>query len=285
MINQTLKTINTNILAATLLTLSTLAGCGDDREKATTVVSNDTIYGPAPAEINYGVAKAYPHDTNAFTEGLLVHEGKLYESTGSPSDLPQTRSLVGVVDLNTGEIDTKVELDRDKYFGEGIVILNDKLYQLTYQAKKGFVYDLNTFEKLDEFTFPSKEGWGMTTDSTHLIMSDGTSQLTYLDPETLKKAKALGVYDNNGPLKNLNELEYINGYIYANVYTTNTIVKIDPKSGQVVGKLYLTSLAQDAKTKNPASLELNGIAYDPATDKIYVTGKMWPNIYEIEFNH
>ncbi|GAB3817008.1 glutaminyl-peptide cyclotransferase [Pontibacter rugosus] len=243
-----MKTINTSIFAAILLGINTLAGCGNENEKAATQAVS-TVYGPAPAEINYAVVKAYPHDSNAFTEGLLVHEGKLYESTGSPSDLPDTKSLVGIVDLSTGNIDTKVELDRKKYFGEGIVILNNKLYQLTYVSKVGFVYDLNTFEKLQEFTIPSKEGWGMTTDSTHLIMSDGTSQLTYLDPETLQKARVVGVYDNNGPLKNLNELEYINGYIYANVYTTNTIVKIDPSSGQVVGKIYLTALAQDAAQK------------------------------------
>ncbi|GHA61066.1 glutaminyl-peptide cyclotransferase [Pontibacter akesuensis] len=282
-----MRTINTTLLAATILAMSTLAGCGNESEKAATQAAENgnSVYGPAPAEINYGVAKVYPHDTNAFTEGFLVHKGQLFESTGSPSDLPQTRSLVGIVDMNTGNIDTKVELDRDKYFGEGIVILNDKLYQLTYLAKTGFVYDLNTFEKLEEFTFPSKEGWGMTTDSTHLIMSDGTSRLTYLHPETFEKVREVGVYDNNGPVKNLNELEYINGYIYANVYTTNTIVKIDPKSGQIVGKLYLTALAQDAANKNPNALELNGIAWDAEKDKIYVTGKMWPNIYEIQFKH
>ncbi|WP_347157175.1 glutaminyl-peptide cyclotransferase [Pontibacter chitinilyticus] len=274
-------------LLLVLLAVQTLIGCSNDRHDNSNdaKTANGSVYGPAPAVINYGVTATHPHDVTSFTEGLLVHDGKLYESTGSPSDQPETRSLVGIVDLSTGKIDTKVELDKSKYFGEGIVILDGKLYQLTYTSKTGFVYDLDTFKKLREFTFPSKEGWGITTDSTYLIMSDGTSHLTYLDPATLKQVKELGVYDNNGPLNNLNELEYINGYIYANIYTTNIIVKIDPKSGQVVGKLDLTTLNQDANSKNPSSLELNGIAYDAAADKIYVTGKLWPNIYEINFKH
>lgn len=233
--------------------------------------------------INYFVTNVYPHDTTAFTEGLLVHEGQLYESTGSPSDMPQTKSLFGPVNLKTGTIDPKAVLDRNTYFGEGIAFLGGKVYQLTYQTKKGFVYDTKTFKKTGEFTFPSKEGWGLTTDGTSLIMSDGTSQLTYLNPQTFQFLKTLQVEDETGPVKNLNELEFINGSLYANVYTTPLVVRIDTASGKVTGKLNLTSIASEAKLKYPGSMEMNGIVYDPASGKVYVTGKMWPNVYQISF--
>lgn len=235
--------------------------------------------------INYAVTNAYSHDTTAFTEGLLVHDGQLYESTGSPGELPQTKSLFGPVDLKTGLINKKVELDKQKYFGEGIVFLGGKVYQLTYQTRKGFVYDATTFQKLGEFTFPSKEGWGLTTDGRALIMSDGTSNLTYLNPVNFQPLKTLEVTDENGPVSNLNELELISGALYANVYTTSHIVRIDTVTGKVSGRLDLSSLANEVNVKYPASLEMNGIAYDPASRKVYVTGKMWPIIYEITFNH
>jgi len=235
--------------------------------------------------INYAVTKVYPHDTTAFTEGFFVHDGKLFESTGATSDLPQTKSLFGLVDLKTGFITAKAELDGKKYFGEGIAFLNRKIFQLTYQTKKGFVYDAKTFEQVGEFTFPSKEGWGLTTDGLSLIMSDGTSQLTYLDPTTFQTRKTLQVTDENGPVSNLNELEFIKGFIYANVYTKSIIVKIDTSSGSVVGKLNLSSLDQEAKMKYRGAMEMNGIAFDSTAGKVFVTGKMWPNIYEISFNH
>lgn len=253
--------------------------------------NSDVQESTSPADINttpiisYALRKAYPHDTASFTEGLLIHDGKLFESTGSPGELPQTRSLVGEVDLSRGRIKEKVELDKQKYFGEGIVFFKGKLYQLTYQSKVGIVYDAASFKKLGEFTFPSREGWGMTTDGENLIMSDGTNSLTYIDPSSFQVVKRINVNDENGAVQMLNELEYIKGYIYANVYTTNNLVKIDPSSGNVVGKLDLTSLANEAKVKYPASLELNGIAYDSTTRSVYVTGKMWPNIYEISFQH
>jgi glutaminyl-peptide cyclotransferase len=235
--------------------------------------------------INYSVVNTYPHDTAAFTEGFLVHDGQLYESTGSPDNLPLTRSLAGPVDMKTGLIIKKVELDRDKYFGEGIVFLNGKLFQLTYHSKVGFVYDEKTYAQIASFPLPVKEGWGMTTDGRHLIISDGTQTITYLDPGTLQVAKTIDVADDEGPLNLINELEYINGFIYANIYTTNFIIKIDPTSGAVVGKLDLTSLSREVAIKHPGSMEMNGIAYDSVTKKIYVTGKMWPSIYEINFNH
>jgi len=239
----------------------------------------------APTVLNYTVVNAYPHDTTSYTEGFLVHDGQLFESSGSPNDMSSTRSLFGVVDLKTGKINVKAELDKKKYFGEGIVFLNGKVYQLTWQTKVGFIYDAKTFKKIGEFTFPSAEGWGMTTDGTSLIMGDGTSNIYYLDPNNFKLLKIVGVTDNNGPLANINELEYINGFIYANVYQTNYIVKIDPVSGKVLARADLSSLQKEAKLKYPDIDYLNGIAYDSASKKIYVTGKLWPNIYEIKFNN
>ena len=237
-----------------------------------------------PPLINYSVMQVLPHDTSSFTEGLLVHDGQLYESTGTePAMPPGRRSLFGVLDPHTGKIGVKAELDRNKYFGEGISFLHDKVYQLTWTTKVGFIYDAKTFSKLGEFTIPVKEGWGMTTDGASLIISDGSSNISYMDPTNFRLLKVLGVTDNNGPVSNINELELIHGYLYANQWQTNYILKIDTSSGKVVGRLDLTSLVTEARNKYPESDSLNGIAYDPITGKIYVTGKLWPNVYEIKF--
>lgn len=235
--------------------------------------------------INYSVPNYFPHDTTLYTEGFVFHDGKLYESTGSPKELPQTKSLIGTDDLTTGNFSKKVELDRTKYFGEGITFLNNKLYQLTYKSQTGFIYDATSFKKTGEFTYKNKEGWSLTTDGKNLIMTDGTSKLTYLNPDNLKPERILNVTQNGMPQDSLNELEYIKGYIYANVWQNNFIYKINPSTGQVVGKLDLGFLTKDALNKNPNSDVLNGIAYDSISDKIYVTGKLWPNIYQIDFKH
>ena len=235
--------------------------------------------------LNYALVNDYPHDTTSFTEGLLIYKGQLYESTGSPENMPQTKSLFGTVDTITGKINKKVELDRNIYFGEGITFLNDKVYQLTYQTKIGFIYDAKTFNKLGEFNIPGKEGWGMTTDSTYLIMSDGTNILYYVDPIDFKTIKTIQVENEKGSMMKINELEYINNFIYANVYETNTIIKIDPSSGKIVGLLDLVSLANEAKVRYPGSMEMNGIAYDPVSRMVYITGKMWPTLYQIRFAH
>lgn len=228
---------------------------------------------------------SYPHDITSYTEGFVFHNKELYESTGATDGLPRTRSLFGAVDLSTGKIKVKAELDRKKYFGEGIAFLNGKIYQLTYTTKVGFIYDASTFKELGQFSFPSKEGWGMTTDGKYLIMSDGTNVLTYLDPNGLQVVKKMEVSENNLMSAYLNELEFINGYIYANIYTTNTIVKIDTANGRVVAKLDLTPLAKNAQSIYAGSMQMNGIAFDPTTNKICITGKMWPKIYQIDFEH
>jgi glutamine cyclotransferase len=236
-------------------------------------------------EIYYSVVNSFPHDTTSFTEGLFMYNNLLYESTGSPDNLSETKSVFGIVDLKTGKIDVKTELDKSTYFGEGIVLLKDKIYQLTYKNQIGFIYDAKTFKKLGQFSFQNKEGWGLTTDGTYIIMSDGTNTLTYLDPATLKANKTLNIRNNGYAEDYLNELEYIKGYIYANIWGKNYIVKIDPLNGKVVGILNLLSLNSTAKNKYANALEMNGIAFDSISDKIYITGKMWPDIYQIKFPH
>jgi glutamine cyclotransferase len=236
-------------------------------------------------DIHFTIAETFPHDTLSFTEGFLFHDGVLFESTGSPDNIPYTRSVFGPVDLSTGKIDKKAELDRSTYFGEGIVFVDGKILQLTYKNQLGFIYDAKTYKRIGQFNYQNKEGWGLTTDGKNIIMSDGTSTLTYLDPMTLKVVKTLNVSENGYAADYLNELEWIKGFIYANVWTTNKIVKIDPATGKVIGKLDCISLLHEARIKYSNATELNGIAYDPASDKIYVTGKLWPSIYRIEFPH
>jgi len=267
-----------------LLALSLCSVACKDKPAATNETTVTEAETPATPKIDFVFVHEYPHDTTSFTEGLLVHEGQLFESTGATTELPQTRSLFGVVDLATGKINVKAEIDKVKYFGEGITFLDGKVFQLTYKTKIGFIYDAKTFKKLGDFTFPSQEGWGMTTDGTSLIMSDGTNTLTYLNPADQKVIKTISVKQDGFERPYLNELEYINGYIYANIWTTNKIVKINPADGKVVGELDLTSLADEARNISRGSQEMNGIAYDPVANKVYVTGKMWPKIYEIRFD-
>ncbi|MBK9689850.1 MAG: glutaminyl-peptide cyclotransferase [Saprospiraceae bacterium] len=158
-----------------------------------------------------------PHDITSFTEGLFFENGKLFEGTGSPQELSQTRSIAGPVDIKTGKIDVKVELDRTKFFGEGVCILNGKLYQLTYKNQLAFIYDATTFKSLGTFKYANAEGWGLTTDGKELIMSDGTDKLTFINPDNYNKTKELSIKANGNPVYYLNELEYVNGYIFANI--------------------------------------------------------------------
>ncbi len=268
-----------------VITALLLASCQPEKPKENNIVEPVQDDTPDIPEITYTIQNQYPHDVNSFTEGFLYNNGKLFESTGAPDNLPQAKSLFGEVDLKTGKINVKAELDKTIYFGEGIVFLNQKIYQLTYKNQTGFIYDAKTFKNIGTFKYTNREGWGLTTDGKSLIMSDGTSYISYLDPISFAVTKVLDVAENNYVVENINELEYINGYIYANVWMTNTIIKIDPNNGNVIGKLNLSNLVSDAKTKYPGSLEMNGIAYDSISDKITVTGKMWPTIYEIKFQH
>ena len=230
-------------LVAYLIAISLLgAACGNADTASGTDESASTTASslPAPATLQFNVLNVFPHDTSSFTQGLLFYKGQLMESTGGQPGINPYRSWVGKVDLKTGKADKKVFLDTT-YFGEGIAVLNDKIYQLTWSGKKGFVYDAATLKKEQEFPLKT-EGWGVTTDSTYLIVSDGSSNLYFLDPKDFSTKRVLGVTDNNGPVNNLNELEYINGHIYANKWQSNYILKIDPSNGQVIGRADLTGL-------------------------------------------
>jgi len=247
--------------------------CAPDKEKKQTA-EVDSL------RLNYAIRSMWPHDPEAFTQGLLIYKGELYESTGQFGT-----SWIGIVDINTGKADKKVVLDK-QYFGECISILNNKIFQLTWQNKIGFVYDLKTFKVLRTFRFDSfaKEGWGLTHDNVNLIMSDGTNNLHYLDTVTLEVVKSLKITDENGPVKNLNELEYIEGYVFANVWQTNLILKIDPNTSKVVGRIDLSKLANDARKASPQVDVLNGIAWHPETRSFLVTGKNWPNTYILKID-
>ena len=248
--------------------------------------SNGTTSTPGeapPAIISYTLLNAHPHDTSFYTEGLEFNDGRLFESSGGQEEETPHPSAFGILDLKTGKVSKKVELDNATFFGEGITVFKGKIYQLTWKNQKGFVYDANNFKKIKEFDYQG-DGWGLTHDSSHLIMSDGSSNLRFLDPETLKVATIVSVTDNNGPVSNINELEYIDGFIYANVWQSDHIIKIDPNSGKVVGRINLDSLVREIKIKSNTADVLNGIAYNPETKTIYVTGKLWPLIYEIKLN-
>ena len=253
--------------------------------KEETKIKTVEVEKPGIPILGYTIVATLPHDTTAFTEGLLVHESKLYESTGSPDHMPEIRSVLGIVDWKTGKLDAKIELDRKAYpFGEGMAILKNKIYQVTYKEQTGFIYDLKTFKKISQFNYANAEGWGLTTDGSNIIMSDGSNKLTFFDPE-MKPLKTLEITENGYASEGLNELEYIKGFIYANVWMTGYVVKIDPKTGNVVAKINFTPLSDDIREAQPHRVEMNGIAYDSIADKIYITGKLWPHIYQVSFPH
>ena len=233
----------------------------------------------APDPLNYTIQKTLPHDTSSFTEGLAIYKGSLYESTG---DYGKSKLLK--INLSSGKIERQIDLDK-KYFGEGIVILNDTIYQLTYKEKLVFVYTLD-FKKIKELTLTTDngQGWGMTTDGTNLIADDGSSNLYYYEPSSFKLIRKVAVTDAGALGYNLNELEYIDGYIYANQWQLPYILKIDPSNGQVVAKADLTDIWNRIQQKDSKADVLNGIAYDAATKKIYITGKRWPDLYEVQFS-
>ena len=270
---------NAYLLAAVFVFVSACNNNTKSKESAETYTPTDQ-----PLPIEFKILNVFPHDTASYTEGFLFHHGQLFESTGHTSSFPSSRSLFGPVDLKNGHIDAKVEIDKNKYFGEGIVFLKGRIYQLTDTTKIGFIYDEKTYRKLGNFYYDG-EGWGLTTNGSYIMMSNGSSTIFYRDPSSFKVVKSLGVSDNNGPVQNLNELELINGYLYANQWLTDYILKIDTTNGKVVGRLDLSRLKAEVKMKDPLSEETNGIAYDPGKNKIFVTGKRWPTIYEIQFDH
>jgi len=226
-----------------------------------------------PATYGYQIERTYPHDVSAFTEGLLYYGGFLYESTGL-----YEQSSIRKVNLETGRFETRHNLP-GQYFGEGIAVWKDRLLQLTWTSGKGFIYDLATFEPRGEFAY-SGEGWSLTSDGKRIIMSDGTPELRFLDYGNLRETGRLQVTDKGRPLKRLNELEWVKGEIFANVWHTDRIARIDPASGRVTGWIDLSGLETSAQRIDAENV-LNGIAYDAAGDRLFVTGKRWPKLFQI----
>lgn len=249
------------LLAATLSLLS----CSQEEDTFTTQAP---IY-------DYRVVRTFPHDPQAYTQGLVFDQGLLYESTGL-----RGRSSLRRVALETGEVLLSRKL-ADDFFAEGIAIVDDRIIQLTWQLRMGFVWDKESFEPISEFHFPT-EGWGLTYDGQRLIMSDGTPVLHFLDPESLVRLGRVRVTDGGKLVTRLNELEYINGEVFANVWQTDRIVRIDPTSGVVLGWIQLAGIYPGQDTSEGSLSRLNGIAYDSTVGRLFVTGKMWPNLYEIE---
>ncbi len=232
---------------------------------------------PAPATIPYTIIAQHPHDTSAYTQGLQLYNGKLYEGTGDY----ETSSL-RITDWKTGTIEKKHVMGTSKIFGEGISILENKLYQLTWENNIVYVYDVKNIEKhISTFNWPNK-GWGITNNGKELIISDGSANLYFVNPGDFKILNTLAVVSNEGPVNSLNELEFINGFIYANIYQTNDIIKIDPESGNVVGKMSFNNLLQPTDIIPQRTDVLNGIAYDSTSKTVLITGKRWPKLFEIK---
>ena len=237
---------------------------------AYTYYSRETTIEPS---YTYQVVNKYPHDPEAFTQGLVVSEDIFYEGTGLYGE-----SSLRIVEPETGESIQSISL-APEYFGEGVTILADRVYQLTWREHTGFVYDLE-LNQITTWSIPG-EGWGLTENGTHLVMSDGTSTLTFIDPETLTVVQTITVTSEGEPVTMLNELEYIEGHVYANIWQTDQIAIIDPETGTVASWIDLTGLQDQLDTTEGIDV-LNGIAYDKETGKIYVTGKHWPNLFEIK---
>jgi glutamine cyclotransferase len=244
-------------------------------ETAPAVTNSTQLATPDPVPVaTYRIVNTYPHDLNAFTQGLVFADGFLYEGTGL-----RGHSTLRKVDLKTGNI-LRIRQLPPQLFGEGITIYSDRVIQLTWRARVGLVYDRETFQLLNTFTYPT-EGWGITHDGRALIMSDGTSTLYFLNPQTFQEVHRLEVHTRDGPVSRLNELEYIQGEIYANVWQTNRIAKISPATGEVIGWIDLEGLLRPEDRDRRVDV-LNGIAYDVKNDRLLVTGKLWPKLFEIE---
>jgi glutamine cyclotransferase len=228
---------------------------------------------PLVQNLGYEILATYPHDANCYTQGLVIDEGVFYESCGLYG-----QSSVRKVDPTSGVVQAETDLTPN-YFAEGLVLLNGKLYQLTWQENTGFVYDAESFEFLRTFNYQT-QGWGLTTDGSALILSDGTNTIYWFDPETMHTVRQVNVSYQEQPVEYLNELEFIDGLIFANIYLTDTIVAINPVDGSVVSLIDLTGLRPEPNLAMQGEV-LNGIAYDNLNDKLYLTGKKWPNLYEI----
>ncbi|MFA9391459.1 MAG: glutaminyl-peptide cyclotransferase [Prolixibacteraceae bacterium] len=228
-----------------------------------------------PKKLGYKLHGQLPHNTSYYTEGLEFYKGKLYEGTGNYGE-----SYVTFYKPNSIK-NIKSHKNDKQYFGEGITILDEKLYQLTYKSKKGFIYEPETLEKIAEFNFDSKEGWGLTNDGIHLIMSNGSSIISFINPKNFKVEKTIEVSTPTGFVSNINELEYLDGVIYANIWTTQTIAKIEASTGRVLAFINMEGILTNLKNKRIDVM--NGIAYEPEQQLFYITGKWWPYLYQVTF--
>ena len=235
--------------------------------------SSDTASPQEVPTYTFEVVNSWPHDCKSYTQGLIFYQNLFFESAGQYGESSLRR-----VEPPTGKVLKKFKVPKE-YFAEGIALFQGKIFQLTWESQKGFIYDLDSFKLLGEFTYEG-EGWGLTHDNHSLIMSDGTNRIRFLDPTSFKTERTISVYDNKRPVSQLNELEYIKGEIYANIWHSNRIVRLDPASGKILGWIDLTGLLTSAGDCNHVDV-LNGIAYDEESDRLFVTGKLWPKVFEI----
>ena len=270
-------------LALNLL-LYTCIACSAKSDNGTQPAPADTQAQPqTPAEIpvySYQIVNTYPHDPNAFTQGLVYLDGVLYEGTGPNNGRSGPGSSIRKVDLETGAVLQSHQLT-EVVFGEGIAVFLNRLIQLTWKSQLGFTYELESFDRLAQFTYPT-EGWGLTCDGERLIMSDGTANLYFRDPFTFEETGRVEVRAQGRPIRNLNALEWVEGEVFANLWTTHTIARIDPATGQVEGWIDATGILSDADRQGLRVDVFNGIAYDPSKQRLFVTGKWWPKLYQIE---
>ncbi len=231
-----------------------------------------------PIRLNYTIIKEYPHDKKAYTQGLVYHEDFIYEGTGLREGLSSLRKL----DIKTGKVISILNLDKE-YFGEGITIYKNRIYQLTWTSRKGFIYEIENFSPISTFGYPT-EGWGLTTMDKELVMSDGSNSLHFIEPESFFIKRSIQVFDYEGPVNSINELEYANGLIWANIWLKDKIIAIDPYSGAVVKEIDFSSLLTKKERKKMDIQDdvLNGIAYNYKKKTFYITGKRWPKLFEID---
>lgn len=270
-------------LGPRMVNIKVYAG-GKSQDVATNIV---LLPAKAPEELSFKIEKVFPHDTACFTEGLVYENGYLYESGGGYLTPPPNEEITGQsslrkVELNTGKVLQKTMVD-PKVFAEGISIVGDKIIQLTYHEKIGYVYDKSNLKLLSNFENKvGVEGWGMCFDGNRLCFDDKTNRIYFLDKNTYKETGHIDVYDDKGAVNEINELEYIDGKIYANIWKTNTIIAIDPKTGAVLQRIDCTDLYPETK-RNENSEVMNGIAYDPAGKRIFLTGKKWDKLFQVSF--
>ncbi len=238
--------------------------------------SSPQVRANRPREYTFAIVRAFPHDTSAFTQGLAYCDGFLYEGTGLNG-----RSSLRKLRLESGQVVQHVEL-ASEFFGEGITIIRNKVFQLTWKSEVGFVYDLKDFHLLREFSY-SGEGWGLATDGRDIFMSDGTSEIRVLNGQTLQERRRIKVHDGSTPIDQLNELEFVEGQIFANVWHSDRVARISPQTGKIVGWIDFSGLLSPIYSRDPDAV-LNGIAYDPVGKRLFVTGKLWPRIFEIRIS-